>query len=386
MKLEARMNIPAARPYFRDSDIKSITEEFSSILKTGQLILGPYTKEFERSFREYCGVKHAVAVSSCTAALEICLRYYGIQGKEVIVPTNTFIATGNAVLYNAGSLVLADIKPDTLCLDPDEVIRRITDKTAGIIIVHIAGLPYPEIDILQEICHRRRLFLIEDAAHAHGATLNGQKTGSFADAGCFSFYPTKVMTTGTGGMLTTNDSSLAEYAISLRHYGVGNGLHHIVNLGYDWLMDEVSALLGIYQLKALDSNITRRNEIARRYSETLDNFEGIQIFRYPSNIRHSYYKYPLLLSPATDKKTFIEKMRTSHNISIGSVYDPPCHLQPLYQRLFGYYEGQFPVADTYLKRICCLPIYSDMTDLEIDYVIRSTKEIITALLTDSIKV
>lgn len=370
------MEIPKTKPFFKEEDIQAILGEARKILQSGRLILGPYTQEFERSFRRYYRVKHAIAVSSCTAALEIALRYFDVRGKEVIVPTNTFIASSNAVIYAGGTPILADIKADTLCLDPEDVVKRITTKTCGIMVVHIAGLICPEIDKLREICQEKGLFLLEDAAHAHGATINGRKAGSLGDAGCFSFYPTKVMTTGTGGMITTNDDGLAEYAVSLRHHGVGKDLDDIVNFGNDWLMDEINALLGIYQLRALEVNLRRRNEIAQRYANGLSEMEEVNLLKVPPQIRHSYYKYPIQLSEIVDKAKLVATMKDKYGISLGSVYDPPCHLQPSYQRLLGFHNGMFPVAERTLKSSICLPMFVQMTDKEVDYVVKSLKEAI----------
>lgn len=379
------MQIPSTRPFFSKEDIELISDEVRSILRSGQLILGPYTQKLEQSFREYCGVRHAVAVSSCTAALEIALRYFDVRGKEVIVPTNTFIASSNAVIYSGGIPVLADIKSDTLCLDPTDFLKRITPETKGVIVVHIAGMPCPEIEEIREICREKHLFLLEDVAHANGASINGQKAGSLGDAGCFSFYPTKVMTTCTGGMITTNDSNLAEYAISLRHHGVGKDLNDIVNLGNDWLMDEISALLGIYQLRALEANIKRRNEIARSYVDALISTEGVELFKVPSHIRHSYYKYPVLLSKIMDKRELVEKMKSEYGISLGSVYDPLCHLQPVYQKLFGFHSGMFPTAEATLTKVVCLPMFQQMTNQEVDYVLQSVKRILPSCQTSYVK-
>jgi perosamine synthetase len=347
-------------------------------LRSGRLILGPYTQELEETFRDYCGVRYAVAVSSCTAALEIALRYFDVKEKEVIVPTNTFIASSNAVIYSGGIPVLADIKADTLCLDPDDFLKKITSRTKGVIVVHIAGLPCPEIDEIREICKAKGLFLIEDAAHAAGATINNQKTGSLGDAGCFSFYPTKVMTTCTGGMITTCDEGLADYAISLRHHGVGQDLNDIINLGNDWLMDEISALLGTYQLRALEANVRRRNEIAQSYADALTNLEEVGLFKVPAHIRHSYYKFPVHLSSTMDKQELVENMENKCGISLGSMYDPPCHLHPVYQRLFGFHSGMFPTAEATLKRVFCLPMFQQMTGEEIEYVSQSLKSILSS--------
>ncbi len=365
------MHIPAARPSFTEDEIEYITGEIRQILRSGRLILGPFTRQLEEEFARYCGVKYAVAVSSCTAALEIVMRYYRISGKEVIVPCNTFVATCNAVIYAGGIPVLINIDPETLCIDYRDMKKKVTGLTAGVIAVHIAGYPCPDIEEIRQYCLERNLFLIEDVAHAHGAMINGKKAGSLGDAGCFSFYPTKVMTTGTGGMITTDNAGLAEYAISLRHHGVGEGLHQIINFGNDWLMDELRAVLGISQLRALESNLARRNMIAQTYGRLLQGVEDIRLFRVSPSIRHSYYKFPVVLNTKVDKYLLVKLMKDVYGIEIGSIYDPPCHLQPVYQDRFGYRPGAFPVAEDVLRRTICLPIYVQMTDSEITYVAES---------------
>jgi len=365
------MKIPATRPCFTEKEIEDIEDKISQVLKSGRLILGPFTRQLEEEFASYCGVKYAIAVSSCTAALEIVLRYFKVSGKEVIVPCNTFVATCNAVIYAGGTPVLTEIDPENLCIDFNDLKKKVSGLTAGIIAVHIAGFPCPEIEKIHEYCLERNLFLIEDVAHAHGAMLNGKKAGSFGDAGCFSFYPTKVMTTGTGGMITTDNAGLAEFAVSLRHHGVGEGLHQIVNLGNDWLLDEVRAVLGISQLRALELNLVRRNEIAQTYSMLLKEIENIRLFRVPINIRHSYYKFPVILSESVDKYLLSRIMQELYGIETGSIYDPPCHLQPVYQSRFGYRPGAFPVAENVLRRTICMPIYVQMTDADISYVSES---------------
>ena len=231
-----RQKISGARPYFHDDDVPQVLARLEEIIRGGRLIFGQNTREFEESFRQYVGVEHAVSVSSCTAALEITMRFFGVQGREVIVPTNTFAACVAAIKYAGGIPVLADMDPETFCLETADVLSRINENTAGVIVVHIAGLIDPDIDGLREVCRERGLFLIEDPSHAHGASIDDRRAGSLADAACFSFYPTKVMTTGTGGMITTNNPDLAEYARSLRHHGQGKSLEQIVNFGSDWCM------------------------------------------------------------------------------------------------------------------------------------------------------
>src|ERR1043165_145830 len=272
-----RRRVSGARPLFHEEDVPELLGRIENIIRGGRLIFGENTREFEESFREYVGTRHAVTVNSCTTALEIAMRYFRAKGREVIVPTNTFASCVKAVMYAGGTPVLASMNPETFCLDTEDVLRRINEKTAGVLVVHIAGLIYPEIDRLREICRERGLFLIEDPSHAHGATIDERPAGSLSDAACFSFYPTKVMTTGTGGMITTDQAALAEYARSLRHHGQGQSLEQIVNFGNDWCMDEISAALGVYQLQRLEENVAHRNRIVEWYRRGLGDIDWIKV-------------------------------------------------------------------------------------------------------------
>lgn len=373
MKGVIKMEVPSAKPFFKEGDIENILDEIREVLKSGRLILGTKAQKFEEMFADYIGVKHAIAVNSCTSALEAVLRYINVRDGEIIVPTNTFIASANAVVYAGGKPILADIKRETLCIDPDDVLERITPKTKGIMVVHLAGLICPQMRELREICADHNLFLIEDAAHAHGATADGKKAGSLGDFGCFSFYPTKVMTTGVGGMITMNDDKLLEFARSVRHHGQGRDLTQIENLGNDWVMSEVTAVLGIYHLKMLEESIKKRNEIAQKYTQGLKKIGCLTPITVPSNIRHSYYKYPVLLNDDidTDASKMEKILKEKYNIATGSLYYPPVHLQPIYKRLFGYKEGMLPVAEEVLKREICLPMFVEIDDKAINYVIAS---------------
>src|SRR5260370_9744029 len=212
-------SIVRARPHFAEADIDAALRMIEQCLRSGTLVMGPLVAEFERKFAGFCGAKHAVAVSSGTAALEIGLRCIELRGRQVIVPTQTFVATANAVLLAGGSPVFAEIHPRTLCLDVEDVARRITHNTACILGLHMAGLIQPDLAALRDLCDSRGIFLAEDAAHAHGASLAGHRAGTLGRFGCFSFYPTKIMTTGEGGMLTTADDALADLARSYRNHG-----------------------------------------------------------------------------------------------------------------------------------------------------------------------
>lgn len=367
--------IIGARPYFHDEDVPELLSRLEKIIRGGRLIFGDNTREFEESFRAYVRAQHAVAVSSCTAALEIAMRFFGVKGREVIVPTNTFAACVSAVIYAGGKPVLADMNPQTFCLETADALSRINANTAGIIIVHVAGLIYPEIDRLRETCRERGLFLLEDASHAHGATIDERPAGNLADAACFSFYPTKVMTTGTGGMITTDNGELAGYARSVRHHGQGESLEQIVNLGSDWCMNELSAALGVYQLKRLAENVEHRNRVVEWYRKALAGLEWIAIPNYSENLRHAYYKFPVVLSEKIKKEKLREIMLDEYHIELGSIYDPPCHLHPVFQKELGWFAGMFPRAEAMLARQICLPMHSVITEADVAEVAAGLREV-----------
>jgi dTDP-4-amino-4,6-dideoxygalactose transaminase len=233
----------------------------------------------------------------------------------------------------------------------------------------------PQLKELLDICRDRRLFLIEDAAQAHGASIDGRKAGSLADAGSFSFFPTKVMTTGEGGMITTNDRKLALFSKSLRYHGMGRDNNNFVRLGYNWRMNEISAIIGISQLKRLDRFLTARNKIAERYSKSFTKIEGVKPFSVPPNIKHSYFKYPVLLEKGISRLRLAQRLKAKHNIETGVVHYPPCHLQPVYLKR-GYKRGMLPIAENVLSRTIALPIFAQMTTAEAGYVIDAlTKEV-----------
>ena len=364
------MKIVNAKPYFPPNDIDPILNDIKESLKTGMLTFGPNVSKLEKEFSEYIGVKYAIAVNSGTSALEIALRFYDLAGGEVIVPTNSFVASANAVVFAGGKPVFVDIKKETLCINPEDVRKKITSKTKGIMVVHLAGLIPPEIKEIQEICKQNGLFLIEDAAHAPGASVDGKKAGSLGDVGCFSFYPTKPMTTGEGGMITTNNEKLYEFAKILRHHGREDSVYR--KIGYNWRMSEINAILGVYQLKRLDEFIEKRNYVAKRYVDELSNLESLTLIHVPSNTRHSFWKHPVILNSIKApnlEKLFLEK----YQIALGTIYYPPIHLQPFYKDKFGYSDGMLPVSEDILLRETCLPMFVDISDEMIDTVIKCIK-------------
>ncbi len=367
--------ITGARPSFHEDDVPEVLARLENIIRSGRLVFGDNTREFEESFRTYTHSQHAVTLNSCTTALEIVMRFFGVEGREVIVPTNTFAACVSAVIYAGGRPVLAEMDPKNFCLDIEDALGRINSRTAGVIIVHIAGLIHPEMDRLREACRERGLFLIEDASHAHGAAIDDRPAGSLADAACFSFYPTKVMTTGTGGMLTTGNSALADYARSVRHHGQGESLEQIINLGNDWCMNELGAALGIYQLKRLDENVAHRNQVVRWYREALNEISWMRIPACPENVRHAYYKFPVLVQDGVDRQKLRQIMSDEYHIDLPSIYDPPCHLQPVFQRELNCRAGMFPQAEETLRRQICLPMHAVISRNDVSRVVEALAEV-----------
>jgi perosamine synthetase len=370
-------NIKSSFPFFDDESLRKILLDTKLTLRSGVLTNGPRVKEFELKFASYMKAKHAVAFNSGTSNLEMALRYFGVKNREVIVPTNTFIATPNSVLFAGGKPVFGDILEETLCIDPADVEKKITRNTAGVIVVHLAGLVCPQIDELSKLCEEHNLFLLEDCAHAHGAMIDNRMAGTLSHAGCFSFYPTKIMTTGEGGMLVTDDEKLAEKARLMRDHGQ-NSQRLMVTLGHNWCMSEATAILGKYQLTNLESFVLKRNEIAKFYGKHLKQTEGISLFKTPSNIRHSYYKYPIKLDDDVDVQKLARTLREEYGIETGNIYYPPCHLHPFYRETFGTGEGDFPVAERVLDKVLCLPMHVCITEDQVRYITNALKTSISA--------
>jgi len=370
--------IPPVKLYFLSEDLEQIKSDVEKILKSGMLTMGEHTEKFEQEFAKLCGVKHAIAVNSGTSALEIVLRSVGLKNKdEIVVPTNTFTATAAAAIFAGGKPVLTDISSETLCLDAENLQRRLTRKTRAVFVVHIGGLVCPDMDEIRKICDEKQIFLVEDAAHAHGCTISGRHAGSLGDAGCFSFYPTKVMTTGEGGMITTNDNEIADKARVLRDQGK-ESFHSskIVKLGYNWRMTEISAAIGLVQLRRLPEMIENRNEIAGYYDQELNGMDRIKPLRKNRKIVNNYYKYTAFLDIGLNRDEFKRKLAEKGVICGGEVYWPPLHLQPVYQELLGTREGDFPVAEDVCRRMVCLPMFSQMTRDEAEYVIEKINEVL----------
>jgi len=378
MSTKTVKEIPPIKVYFPQEDIDEIKEHVEKIIKSGMLTLYTYNFEFEKKFAELCKVKHAVAVSSGTGALEIILRALDIKnGDEVIVPTNTFTATATSVILTGGKVVLADIDPASLCIDAENILKKVTKKTRAVIAVHIGGLICPDIFEIKKVCKENDLFLIEDAAHAHGSTMDGKVAGALGDAAGFSFYPTKVMTTCEGGIITTDSDKVAEVATILRDQGKASfSSSDIVKFGYSWRLDEISAAIGLVQLRRLDEIIKKRNAVAKYYDDELSKIAGIKPLEVPKNSVCNFYKYTTFLERGINRDQVKQELRKRGVRCGGEVYWPPLHLQPVYREVFGTKEGDFPATEDVCKRMLCLPMYTQMTMDEAGYVVDKIKEVL----------
>jgi dTDP-4-amino-4,6-dideoxygalactose transaminase len=362
-------------------------EEVVKSMKCGWIGTGPKVQRFEEMFKEFKGVKYAMALNSCTAALHLSLNVIGIQpGDEVIVPTMTFASTANAVIHSGGKPVLVDCQKATMNIDPQQIEAKITPKTRAIILVHFAGRPC-EMDNIMEIARMHGLKVIEDCAHTIEAQYKGKNTGLFGDIGCFSFYVTKNIVTGEGGMAITDNEEYADKIKVLALHGMSKdawrrfsdeGYKHyqVVYAGFKYNMMDIQAAMGIHQLPRVESYWKRRKEIWNIYNEA---FKDLPVFLpapVPDYIKHSYHLYTLLLDIhhlGITRDRFLDEM-TERNIGVG-VHYIALHLHPYYQQTYGYRDGDFPNAEWISQRTVSLPLSPKLTDNDVDDVIQSVYDI-----------
>jgi dTDP-4-amino-4,6-dideoxygalactose transaminase len=299
-----------------------------------------------------------------------------VQGREVLVPTNTFFATPAAVLHAGGRPRFVDADASTFGVSLEGIRQRLTPSTVGVIVVHIGGIVSPEMPAIRDFCRSRGLWLFEDAAHAHGCSVDGQMAGSFGQAASFSFYPTKVMTSAEGGMIVTDDENIYSEALIYRDQGKAGFLSNFhTRLGYNWRMSEPHAIIGLSQLARLDEFIKARNCIAAVYDAGLKSIPKVHALTLPSGCRSNYYKCIALLDPDVDRKILKKTLRERFDVGLsGEVYEDPCHLQPVFA---DYREGDFPIAEDICRRHICLPIYATMTEGEAEYVLDSLRQALT---------
>ncbi|MBN1570436.1 MAG: DegT/DnrJ/EryC1/StrS family aminotransferase [Acidobacteria bacterium] len=367
--------VPAAKIQFLPEDRAWIADRIQEVLGSGQLTLGKYGAEFEKKFSGLCGVRHGIAVNSGTSALEIILRSLEIDGRDVLVPTNTFFATAAAVVHAGGNPVFLDMDPDFFSIRPETVEKSLTPKTAGIIVVHIGGIVTAHMPALVELAEKKGIWLVEDAAHAHGSSFRSTSAGAFGIASSFSFYPTKVMTSAEGGMIITNNDKLAEESRIYRDQGKASfTVNAHVRMGYNWRMSEPHAIIGLKHLERLPAMIAERREIASLYDHGLAGFRNLRPLAVPEDGICNYYKYIAVLSEKQDRKGLKTILREKHGVSLaGEVYEEPLHKQPVFEK---YCTGPLPISEDLCSRHICLPIFPGMQESDVHQVLKALKEVI----------
>ncbi|MBI3636419.1 MAG: DegT/DnrJ/EryC1/StrS aminotransferase family protein [Candidatus Rokubacteria bacterium] len=367
------MKISAAPIWFPDDDRREILAAIDEVLRSGQLTLGRHGQAFEEEFAKFVGVRHAIAVNSGTSSLEIIFRALGLDGGEVVVPTNTFVATAAAVIHAGGRVRFADVDPSTLCLDAQRLETALTPATKGVVVVHIGGMIAPDMERIQRVCREHGLWLVEDAAHAQGATYLGRQAGAFGVAGSFSFYPTKVMTSGEGGMIVTDDDRIAEEARIYRDQGKAGFYANVhTRLGYNWRMSEIHAIVGLSQLRRLPEFIDARRRVAAVYDKELAAIDGIEPLIPPRGSYANYYKYVAFLRRPVDRAQLKKTLREAYGVPLtGEVYELPCHKQPVFEALA---KSTLPDAEAACAAHVCLPVSPRMTVEEAAYAAASLRE------------
>ena len=359
-----------ALPYFSKEDSEWIKSKIDNILY-GRLSTGPFVEEFENKFSKFIGTKYAVALNSCTSALEISVNYLNLkENDEVIVPVQTFIATGTAVTSQGGKIIFAEINKDTFCIDLEEIKSKVTSKTRAIMLVHFAGyLAHDSIEI-RNYCKKNNIFLIEDCAHAIGSKIKGIYAGEIGDVGCFSFFSTKTITTGEGGMLTTNNEDLYNFAKSLRERG--RDWNHPTEI-YDksWRncrVPEFSALLGINQLSHINEIIKHRDEITKIYDTYIKKSNQFTTLPRINNINLSLWKHITLINNGGDREKLQKKLKDDFGIIINWAYSPALHLQPLYKKTLNNKLGMFPNSESLMERHFHLPLHMQITSEDAHFI------------------
>ena len=371
--------LPFAQPDLDGAELDQIAEA----LRSGWITTGPKVRAFEARFAEAVGARHAVAVNSCTAAMHLALEAIGLgRGDEVITTPYTFAATAEVVRYFDARPVFVDIDPETLNIDPARVEAAVTERTRAILPVHVAGLA-ADLDPIHAVACRHGLVVIDDAAHAFPATYQGRMIGSASALTCFSFYATKTIATGEGGMITTDDDAWADRCRVMALHGIskdaydrytenGSWYYEIVAPGYKYNMTDVAAAMGLAQMDKAERMAARRAEIAQRYDDAFQDHAAFQLPARREGCRHAWHLYPLRLhlgQLAIDRAGFVRELKARH---IGtSVHFIPLHLHPYYRETYGYQPEDFPAALHEYRREISLPIYSKMTDEDVEDVIEA---------------
>lgn len=362
------MKVPSAQPIMTEKMI----EAAANALRNERLTLGESVFKFEEAFAKMCGSKYAVAVNSGTAALQLALQANGIKsGDRIVTSSMSFIATTNSFVPYGGVPGFADVLEDEFTIDPAKLKSALDSKTKAVIPVHLYGQPC-KMNEINEIARMHNLLVVEDAAQAHGAVYKGKRAGNLADVGCFSFYPTKNMHVGgDGGMITTNNETMAELCRRMRHCGrkKGSNYEHDV-VGYTMRLNSCNAAIGIEQLKLLDEWDEKRRAAAKLYDQLLRGIQDLKLPPQPtSDVKPVFHLYTIRTKKRDALKAHMEK----NGVGVGVHYEIPIHLQPIYKQMFGYKEGMLPVTERLCKEVLTLPMFTDITTDQVKYVCETVK-------------
>lgn len=377
--------LPYGQQWVDEADIEAVVQ----VLRSAWLTTGPKVTEFEEAFAEFVGARYAVAVSSGTAALHAAMYAIDVKpGDEVIVPAMTFAATANCVVFQGGTPIFVDVDPETLLIDPKQVEARITSRTKAIVAVDYTGHPC-DYDVLREIADRHGLVLVADACHALGATYKGRPVGSLADLNVFSFHPVKHITTGEGGMITTDNPDFAERMRVFRNHGIttdyrqrekqGSWFYEMVDLGYNYRITDIQCALGLSQLQKLPSWVKRRQEIAQKYNTAFDEIPALRPLGVKPYVSHAYHLYVVRLELGKLRATRMEIFRALRAEGIGvNVHYIPVHLHPFYRDRYGTGPGLCPVAEEAYEEILTLPLFPRMSNNDVEDVITAVRKVVEA--------
>ena len=379
--------LPYGRQCIEDDDVAAVVD----VLRSDWLTTGPKIPEFEQAFAALTGSLEAVAVSSGTAALHAAMYAIDIKpGDEVIVPAITFAATANSVVFQGGRPVFVDVHPDTLLIDPEQVIKHISTKTKAIIAVDYTGQPC-DYDTLRELADRYNIKLIADACHSLGGNYKGRPVGQLADLSTFSFHPVKHITTGEGGMISTNDAELARRMRVFRNHGItsdhrqreqqGSWFYEMVDLGYNYRITDIQCALGLSQLRKLAAWVKRRQEIAQQYNSAFAEIPAVQPLGVRAEVSHAYHLYVIRLDVTKLQATRGQIFAALRAEGIGvNVHYIPVHLHPFYRKQLGTKPGMCPVAEAAYEQIISLPIFPQMTDADVEDVIRAVRKVVRSFI------
>ena len=371
--------LPYGRQTLTEADVAAATE----VLRSDWLTTGPKVADFEEAIADYVDARHAVSFSSGTAALHAAVLAAGLKpGDEAITTPLTFCATANAALYGGGTPVFADVRDETLTIDPKEVERRITPRTKALLPVDYAGQP-ADLDALLALADRHELLVIEDAAHALGAKYRSRMVGSISHMSVFSFHAVKHLTTGEGGMVTTNNGEFAQRLREVRNHGIdsdararqadGQWHYEMTTLGFNYRLTDIACALGLAQLPRLPANLARRRAIAARYEKALTTVSSLALPIVAADVTSAWHLYPVRVDASLDRAEVFNALR-AEGLGV-NVHYIPVHLHPYYRSRFGYRGGEFPIAETASGRLISLPMFHGMTDEDVDDVILAVEKV-----------